>query len=204
MALDNWVDKQDGTDDILAEDINSIANAVIETQEEINKIVIDQTYSPDSENAQSGKAVAEALAALGGEYELIETITLAESVTTIIRNTEPSGKAYNFKDVFIEFSWETEDTRKWILLEISADVKKAHAFRDLAEGVGTSWMQTLNCYGKRLFLLSERATNMGYATYATQIPTQYFGSNKPIDALKIQYQTEMPVGTVIEIWGVRA
>lgn len=61
MALENWVDKQDGIDDILAEDINSIANAVIETQEEINKIVIDQTYSPDSENAQSGKAVAEAV-----------------------------------------------------------------------------------------------------------------------------------------------
>ena len=62
MALDNWVDKQDGIDDILAEDINSIANAVIETQEEINKIVIDQTYSSGSENAQSGKAVAEAVA----------------------------------------------------------------------------------------------------------------------------------------------
>lgn len=61
MLKDNWVDKQDGIDDILAEDINSIANAVIETQEEINKIVIDQTYSPGSENAQSGKAVAEAV-----------------------------------------------------------------------------------------------------------------------------------------------
>ena len=58
----NWVDKQNGVDDVLAEDINSIANAVIETQEEINKIVIDQTYTPDSENAQSGKAVAEAVA----------------------------------------------------------------------------------------------------------------------------------------------
>lgn len=43
MALDNWVDKQDGIDDILAEDINSIANAVIETQEEINEAV-DTVY----------------------------------------------------------------------------------------------------------------------------------------------------------------
>ena len=57
MLKDNWVDKQDGIDDILAEDINSIANAVIETQEEINKIVIDQTFNPDSENAQSGIAI---------------------------------------------------------------------------------------------------------------------------------------------------
>ena len=65
MALKNWIDKQDGIDEILAEDINSIANAVIETREEINKIVIDQTYSPESENAQSGKAVAEAIISAG-------------------------------------------------------------------------------------------------------------------------------------------
>ena len=58
MALENWIDKQDGIDDILAEDINSIANAVIEAQKEINKIVVDQTYSPTSENAQSGVAIA--------------------------------------------------------------------------------------------------------------------------------------------------
>lgn len=165
---------------------------------------IDQTYSPTSENAQSGKAVAEALAAFGGEYELIETITLEEAVKTITRNTEPSGKAYSFKDVFIKFSWNTTDTTKWILLEISADVKKADAFRDLMQGVGTSWVQTLNCYGKRLFLFSNRSTNTSYAQYGAQIPIKYLDSNKPIDALKIQYQTEMPVGTVIEIWGVRA
>ena len=75
MALENWIDKQDGIDDILAEDINSIANAVIETQKEINKIVIDQTYSPTSKNAQSGKAVAEAVAKSGGgttDYELLD------------------------------------------------------------------------------------------------------------------------------------
>lgn len=77
MALENWVDKQNGIDDILAEDINSIANAVIETQREINQIVIDQTYSPISENAQSGKAVAEAVAKSGGgttDYEQLENL----------------------------------------------------------------------------------------------------------------------------------
>ena len=165
---------------------------------------IDQTYSPTSENAQSGKAVAEALAAFGGEYELIETITLEEAVTTITRNTEPSGKAYSFKDVFIEFFWNTACTAKWILLEISAGVKKAEAFRDLMQGSGTSWVQILNCYGKRLFLFSNRSSNTAYAQYGAQIPIKYLDSNKPIDTLKIQYQMEMPVGTVIKIWGVRA
>lgn len=56
-----WTDKQNGVDDVLAEDINNIANSLIETQREIGKIIIDQTYNPESENAQSGKAVAEAV-----------------------------------------------------------------------------------------------------------------------------------------------
>ena len=55
-----WTDKQNGIDDVLAEDINNIAHAVIEL-ENAEKKVVDQTYSPNSENAQSGKAVAEAV-----------------------------------------------------------------------------------------------------------------------------------------------
>ena len=42
-------------------------------------IPVDQTYNPESENAQSGKAVAEALRTVtvgGVEYELINTITV--------------------------------------------------------------------------------------------------------------------------------
>jgi hypothetical protein len=38
MLKDNWKDKQDGVDEILAKDINDIANAVIEIQEELNNI----------------------------------------------------------------------------------------------------------------------------------------------------------------------
>lgn len=53
----NWKDKQDGVDDVLSEDINDIAHAVIDLQNN----TIDQTYKETSENAQSGKAVAEAL-----------------------------------------------------------------------------------------------------------------------------------------------
>jgi hypothetical protein len=37
MAL-QWIDKQDGIDEILAEDINAIANAVIETQKELENL----------------------------------------------------------------------------------------------------------------------------------------------------------------------
>lgn len=39
---------------------------------------VDQTYSPDSENAQSGKAVAEAISSTQDKYEFITEITLTE------------------------------------------------------------------------------------------------------------------------------
>lgn len=42
MAL-NWKDKQDGVDEILAKDINDIANAVIETQEELKNLEKPET-----------------------------------------------------------------------------------------------------------------------------------------------------------------
>ena len=55
-----WIDKQDDIDFVLAKDINDIAHSVIELEKTAVKVV-DQTYTPDSENAQSGKAVAEAV-----------------------------------------------------------------------------------------------------------------------------------------------
>ena len=55
-----WIDKQDDIDFVLAKDINDIAHSVIEL-EKTAVIVVDQSYVPDSENAQSGKAVAEAV-----------------------------------------------------------------------------------------------------------------------------------------------
>lgn len=60
-----WKNKVDNEDFVSAEDINAVANAIIKLQEDFEKnkmSEIDQTYDPESENAQSGKAVAEAVA----------------------------------------------------------------------------------------------------------------------------------------------
>ena len=64
MAL-KWKDKQDGVDEILAEDINAIAKAVIETQEELenletpdvdlsNYYTKNEVYSKEEINEQVG------------------------------------------------------------------------------------------------------------------------------------------------------
>lgn len=166
---------------------------------------VEQTYNPESENPQSGKAVAEALATVGGEYELVETITVAEEgITSITRNTESNGKAYNFKDVFINFKWSGSAPQKWVLLEITTNGKKYNAFRTLAgTNGGYSWVRTICCYGHRLFLFSERTTNLGFTAFTAEVPYMYANTNKPITSLMIQHETAIPLNTTIEIWGVR-
>lgn len=69
-----------------------------------SSITIDQTFDPDSENAQSGKAVAEAVAPISGDYELIEEFTLTEDTEQIVRNQEPNGKPYAFKNLLVFIS----------------------------------------------------------------------------------------------------
>ena len=58
--------------------------------------ITDQTYSPTSENAQSGKAVAEALATIGGGgtklLKLIKTITIEEDITDVNVNFDKGLK----------------------------------------------------------------------------------------------------------------
>ncbi len=66
-----------------------------------DKTTVDQNFNPESENAQSGKAVAEALATVGGaekEWEVIEDITLTEEVMQI---NIPSNKLQGIKELHI-------------------------------------------------------------------------------------------------------
>lgn len=84
MALkDSWIDKVNTTDEtdgdyILAEDINSIAQAVIALEN--NATTVDQAYDATSENAQSGKAVAEAVAGKQDALTAGDNITIENGV----------------------------------------------------------------------------------------------------------------------------
>ena len=141
MALkDIWEDKVDDVDDILAEHINDIANAVIENEK--NKadknlsniddsafkqkaeqagvggggnIIVDQTYNPTSENAQSGKAVAEALINYPKKDEVIPTPTTANvGQTIVVKEIDESGKPTKWEAVNVG-GGATEE--KWELLQ---------------------------------------------------------------------------------------
>jgi hypothetical protein len=76
---------------------------------QLNGIVnVDQTYDPESENPQSGKAVAEAVAGVGGEWQLLNDITLTEAVSRI----DSGSYDEYYKELWIEgvFIFETDYT----------------------------------------------------------------------------------------------
>lgn len=166
----------------------------------------DQTYNPESENAQSGIAVAEALEPINNQFELIETITLEEAVTEIVRSAEPNGTPYSFKDIFIKFKWVNGlEKNKVIRLVIYANGKNARVFRYISPNNNArSWIKTLYQNGQRIFILSDASTNLDFAEYDAQIPIRTFESDKPIDSITILHEVELRAGTEIEIWGVRA
>jgi hypothetical protein len=81
-----WIDKQDDIDYVLAKDINAIAHELIALRKDMGKGVVDQTFNPTSENAQSGKAVAEAIKAVTLKGTKSGTIISANDVSPIEHN----------------------------------------------------------------------------------------------------------------------
>lgn len=81
------------------------------------EIEIDQTYSPESENAQSGIAVAEALLGVSGglkDFELLCDTTITEDVAEVKWTNADSGEPIsNYKDLFIYFygKFTAEETK---------------------------------------------------------------------------------------------
>ena len=72
---------------------------------DLNKLSIqpvDQTYSPDSENAQSGKAVAEALQGANSQWKKLADVTITEEVNTITCTHEdmPQCKEFILRAIF--------------------------------------------------------------------------------------------------------
>lgn len=68
--------------------------------------VTDQTYNPESENAQSGKAVAQAI----GKWEKLVDITLTEEVNSIIATAEEFPKIAKCKELLMIASFPKTET----------------------------------------------------------------------------------------------
>ena len=163
---------------------------------------VDQTYSPTSENAQSGKAVAEALRTLDKKYELIETITLTEDVQQITRTSEPDGNTYNFKKLAIDY----KSTQSMSRVRIQGNYKygnqtDGYNFYIVAEQtrgyVEIDANDIMKFYGAG-------GTAAGYTTQC--VTTGNFARIRKADgitSLIIEGTASLYAGTVINIYGVR-
>ncbi len=72
--------------------------------------VTDQTYSPESENAQSGKAIAQVLANTGGTWEKIVDMTTTEEANGIIAAATEFPKLAKCKEFIARIIYQPVET----------------------------------------------------------------------------------------------
>ncbi len=168
---------------------------------------IDQTYSPESENAQSGKAVAQALNTVGGaeqSYELIEKITTTEEVKSINFSKEPDGTPYNFKKLYVIFNIPQAPVTGAIDIKISA----VNCGR-FANAINQSW----NAASTAEFIFYEGVSKIrtfycqhtnSYGNVATVQSSEPTIAVNKITELQLDGAVNFPIGTTITIYGVRA
>ncbi len=173
--------------------------------------ITDQTYNPESENAQSGKAVAEALsgAKVNEKWELISERTLTEdavvSITEDMNKNPINLKKFKVLAVLPQVStatilWLKLNGLLAIFTEASTTSAKNPSY--CIDGDYTfDWQFTTvlnNSNPQNLGFL--RSTPYGHR-YTSVIP---YPCTKIELALNSGMSTALPVGTTISLWGVRA
>lgn len=94
MALkDNWVDRRNDEDFVLAEDINAVANAVIALEDEIengSEITVDAELSPTSENPVQNKVITQVVQEAGAAMEELGAAieTMASHLTPAVTSSD--------------------------------------------------------------------------------------------------------------------
>ena len=168
--------------------------------------VTDQNFNPESENAQSGKAVAEAVdgkADKENDYEFIETITITEETSNLRLTETPNKEPYNFKKLFVKYSLPKVSVRPWITFKVGSG---KFSFGDY---MGTESYATIYRFEAKV------ENNLIFADFSYH--TDYAGNpsnawrcgardirTTPIDKLEFVFSSAAPIGTTFEIWGVRA
>lgn len=155
---------------------------------------IDQTYNPESENPQSGKAVAEALATGGGNYELIEEITVSEEA--IVQRTYPK----NYKKIIVVMEDKTNKVPKTRLTSgerfyefWSYGDYKYHFVYTVGETV------VPNKFNNAYAICGDSGTNPQYCLPVTE---RFIHSATNFDGFKTDNVCK--VGTKITVYGVKA
>lgn len=140
------------------------------------------------------------------EYQLIESITIAEGVTQVERTQTPAGETYNFDSMFVKIRTEASDTTTELRGRMYFD-ESTYSYWWFDGGITTAQRYMTIEYFKRFgrFVI-ERVSPGTLWTNVQQYPkdamTIQDQSSKRIKKITIYAQSgNIPVGTIIEIWG---
>lgn len=165
--------------------------------------VIDQTYSPESENAQSGVAVAEAISSKADkeEWELINELTLTEDA--VVSFTDISLKKFK---VLAQLKDVTSSTSLWLRLNsrlaIQTDTSSAKTSSYGIEAEHNFDWRFLTCASTNAYTNNSiKSTPYGHRYSSENI---LYPCTKIELALDSGISAALPIGTTIRLWGVRA
>ena len=180
--------------------------------------VTDQTFNPESSNAQSGIAVSEAIdrKADKEEWEQIAEITLDEDAVVSI-TTDKDGNSFALKKIYIRFNTpavegDSTSTAIWLHTRFTTN---AYEYKPFLATKGFSRNKTkhgsFEAEIKAFWYGEARCTNSGtygedpsnlnpYGVRAESRNANHITGFKLCEG----YSGAIPNGTYIEIWGVRA
>ncbi len=184
---------------------------VVDLSDKVSVSDIDHSYNPESENAQSGKAVAEALATVGEkEWQMLEDISLTEAVYSIAFD---AGKMNSMKEVHIEgyiVPTDTTITSQQVMFNDGAPVwqtnvnckatGKFYIIMDIYKSPrsATVYDGTVSCYDYTVGGSSFKITKMS-------ADLQEINNGLLLNSNQLVFRTTsanpMAAGTRIKVWG---
>lgn len=146
------------------------------------------------------------------EYELIEEITITESINSITREIEPNGTAYNFKDVMIFYDVPAQTESKTFFVRCTSNneyLSYCAISISSTSYVSRAFAMIKNVNGIVMNQYSKQSCSYTSSGGSTQIcSNNYVLGYKPIDKIWLTFGynsgNTFKSGEKIYIYGVRA
>lgn len=211
--------------------VQRIKAKIKKLQEDVDGLKPDSSYNPESANAQSGKAVAEALSSVGEapkNYELIATITVSPDEngtlpTSIIFSADSNGNNFELTDFYVRASLgATDGTSARVAFLVNGNyVSGTYSFSStLSATTLKQWyMQWINFGGNNGAVLLMPNQTVGNSSAYPQNSTSNtsvlngglilpsFSKYFPVKKIEIRItagtQKTFIEGSKFELWGVR-
>lgn len=186
--------------------VQRIKTRVNKMQEDIDNLAPDQTYSPESENAQSGKAVAEAVSSKADleKWELINSQTLTEAA--VVSFTDLNLKKFK---ILAELPQTGTALTVWLQLN-----NRCAMFTEAsrADAKGPSFSIEGDYTYDWQFSTALNNTNATALGTVMQVPYGHryvaggltYPCEKIVIGLNSTVVTPLPTGAKVTLWGVRA